>query len=115
LRGIKVPLISKFTEVDEIINMVSKILRISILLEFGRSLNLIYVGALKGAGDIRFPVLYGMFSNWCIMVLGAWILGLKLGWGIYGCFLGIALDETTRGIVMMLRWKSKRWMKKSLV
>ena len=115
LNLVKGPAIGIFTKNGEIIEMVSKVLIISILLEFGRSLNLIYVGALKGAGDIRFPVLYGMFSNWCIMVLGAWILGIKLGYGIYGCFFGIGLDETTRGFVMLLRWKSKRWMTKALV
>ncbi|MBP5695982.1 MAG: MATE family efflux transporter [Treponema sp.] len=115
LNLVKGPAVGIFTKNEEIIGMVSKVLIISILLEFGRSLNLIYVGALKGAGDIRFPVLYGMFSNWCIMVLGAYILGLRLGFGIYGCFMGIALDETTRGFVMLLRWKSKRWMTKALV
>ena len=88
---------------------------LSIYLEFGRSLNLIFIGALKGSGDIKFPVFYGMFSNWVIMVLGSYLLGLKLGLGVAGFWLGIGTDETTRGIVMLLRWKSKRWMNKSLV
>ena len=115
LNAIKTPIIEIFTENAKTIQMVSMLLVISILLEFGRSLNLIYIGALKGAGDIRFPVLYGMASNWIVMVLGGYILGLKLGLGIYGFYLGIAFDETTRGIVMVFRWKSKRWMQKSLV
>ncbi len=115
LNLIKTPVIGIFTGEEEIVNMVSRILVISIVLEFGRSLNLIYVGALKGAGDIKFPVLYGMFSNWCVMVLGAYIFGLKLGFGIYGCYMSIAADETTRGLVMLLRWKSKRWMCKAFV
>ena len=109
------PIVGFFTKQEEISALVSTLLLLSIYLEFGRSKNLIYIGALKGAGDIKFPVLYGMFSNWVIMVGGSWLLGLKLGLGVAGFWLGIATDETTRGLVMMLRWKSKRWMNKALV
>ena len=115
LNFIKSPIISIFTDNPQIVQMVSELLRVSILLEFGRSLNLIYVGALKGAGDVRFPVLYGIFSNWCVMVLLAYILGIKFQFGIVGCFLGISADEITRGAVMFFRWKGKLWMEKSLV
>ena len=115
LNLVKYPVIGIFTKEDEIVQIVSALLMISVYLEFGRSLNLVYVGALKGAGDIRFPVFYGIFSNWCIMVLGAYIFGIRLGFGIKGCYLAIATDETTRGMVMFLRWRSKRWMTKSLV
>lgn len=115
LNFIKSPIISVFTDNLQIVQMVSELLRVSILLEFGRSLNLIYVGALKGAGDVRFPVLYGIFSNWCVMVLLAYILGIRFQLGIVGCFLGIAADEITRGAVMFFRWKGKRWMEKNLV
>jgi Na+-driven multidrug efflux pump len=52
---------------------------------------------------------------WGIMVFLSWLLGLKLGFGVIGCWLGIGLDETTRGIVMLLRWKGKRWQTKALV
>lgn len=109
------PIISLFTRDPAVYSIVKTLLRIEILLEFGRSLNLIWIGGLKGAGDIRFPVLYGMFSNWSIMVFLSWLLGIKMGMGVAGCWIGIALDETTRGIVMVFRWVSKRWMTKSLV
>lgn len=112
---LRTPIIGFFTRQEEVVSLVKTLLLLSIYLEFGRSKNLIYIGALKGAGDIKFPVLYGMFSNWVIMVLGSYLLGLKLGLGVAGFWLGIGTDETTRGLVMMLRWKSKRWMQKALV
>lgn len=109
------PIIGFFTHQEQIVSLVKTLLLLSIYLEFGRSLNLVFIGALKGAGDIKFPVLYGMFSNWCIMVFLSWLLGLKFGLGVAGFWLGIGTDETTRGIVMFFRWKSKRWMQKALV
>lgn len=112
---VKTPIIHIFTRQEEVFALTSRMLVYSILIEFGRSLNLIYVGALKGSGDVKFPVLYGIFSMWGIMVFLSWLLGLKLGFGVIGCWLGIGLDETTRGIVMLLRWKGKRWQTKSLV
>ena len=111
----KHPIISLFTDIEEISMLVCSLLIFSTYIEFGHSLNLVYIGALKGAGDIRFPVLYGICSNWGIMVLGSYILGLKMGLGLIGFWLGIGTDETTRGIVMFFRWKSRRWQKHSLV
>lgn len=112
---LKHPIVSIFTDIPEVHDLVCTLLVYSIYIEFGRALNLVYVNALKGAGDVRFPVLYGMFSNWCIMVLGSYILGLKCGLGLIGFWLGIGTDETTRGIVMLLRWKSRRWQKHALI
>ena len=112
---IKRPVIGIFTDIPEVVGFVSTLLIYSAYIEFGRSLNLIYVGALKGAGDVRFPVLYGIFSNWTFMVLGSYILGLKFGLGLVGFWLGIGTDETTRGFVMLWRWKSRRWQKHALV
>lgn len=112
---IKGPVVAIFTDIPEIQALVCTLLLYSIYIEFGRSLNLIYVGALKGAGDIKFPVTYAICSNWGIMVLGSYILGLKCGLGLVGFWLGIGTDETTRGLVMLWRWKSKRWQKHALI
>ncbi len=111
----KEPLAGLFTDIEEVQKLVCTLLLFSTYIEFGRSLNLIYIGALKGAGDIRFPVLYGICSNWGIMVLGGYLLGIKLGLGILGFWLSIGTDETTRGIVMFFRWRSKRWQRHALV
>ena len=112
---IKNPVVSIFTDIPDVHSLVCTLLVYSAYMEFGRSLNLVYVGALKGSGDVKFPVLYGIFSNWGIMVLGSYILGIKCGMGLVGFWLGIGTDETTRGIVMLLRWKSRRWQKYALI
>lgn len=112
---IKSPIVGFFTSDPEVFALTKRLLIFSIYIEFGRSLNLVYVGALKGAGDVKFPVGYGLFSMWAIQVFLSWLLGVHFGMGIIGCWLGIGTDETTRGLVMLMRWKRKRWMTKSLV
>ena len=112
---IKTPIISLFTHQPEIASIVATLLVGSIYIEFGRSLNLIYIGALKGSGDVKFPVVYGIISMWRIIVLLGWFLGMKLGMGIMGFWLAIGTEETSRGITMFFRWKSRKWEKSSLV
>ncbi len=110
----KFPIIGLFTHNQGITEILSTLLFCSIFVEFGRSLNLVTIPGLKGAGDVKFPVFYGIFSMWCIMVAGAWVFGIALGFGLPAILLAIGADETNRGIVMLFRWKSKRWQTKKI-
>jgi Na+-driven multidrug efflux pump len=46
---------------------------------------------------------------WFIGVTCAFIFGSLFGLGLTGIWLGMALDETTRGVVNYRRWRSGRW------
>jgi putative MATE family efflux protein len=105
---------SLFTRDEAIIATVRQLLLISIYYETGRSLNLITIAALKGSGDVKFPVLYGICSMWGIMAFGSWLFGIQLGFGLPAVWWSIGSDEFSRGVVMVLRWKSKRWMSKAI-
>ena len=111
---LKVPIIGIFTKVPEIASLTYTLLWVSIYIELGRSLNLITIPALKGAGDVKYPVLCGMLFMWGISVPGSYLLGIKLGMGLTGIWIAIGTDEMVRGIVMLFRWKSKRWMLKAI-
>ena len=85
----------------------------SLFLESGRALNLIIISALKGAGDVIFPVKVGIVAMWGVGVLFAYLLGIHWAFGLVGIWLAIGLDEWVRGIIMIFRWRSERWMTKS--
>ncbi len=85
------------------------------MLEPGRNFNVILIPALKGAGDVRFPVFVGVFLMWGLGVLGSWLFGVVFGWGLVGVFLALALDEWARGSMMFWRWKSGKWRGKGFV
>ena len=38
---------------------------------------------------------------------------IPLGFGLLGMWVGFALDENIRGVVLMRRWHSKRWTGKN--
>ncbi|NLK24166.1 MAG: MATE family efflux transporter [Clostridiales bacterium] len=104
-----------FTDSSEIIKLGSIILIIDIFLEFGRSVNLVVINSMRAAGDIKFPTYLGMASMWGISVLFSYILGLKLGLGLVGIWIAMAMDEWFRAIIVLIRWKKGTWRNKSIV
>lgn len=94
-----------------VIELTALLLLGSIALETGRVFNLVIISALKGAGDVAFPVRVGLFSMWGIGVLLAWFFGLHLGYGVLAAWLAVAADEWVRGLIMVHRWRSGRWQR----
>ena len=104
-----------FTADMAVIEMGSNILMINIILELGRTTNLVIISSLRGAGDVYYPTACAIFSMWVISVLGSYVLALGFGLGIYGLWIAIAMDECVRGGLMIWRWKSGRWKAKAIV
>ncbi|ULQ60305.1 MATE family efflux transporter [Brucepastera parasyntrophica] len=115
LNVVKTPIIGLFTKEPEIAALTSSLLLYSIYIEIGRSVNLITIPALKGAGDVRYPVSWGIVSMWLILVGGSHLLGMKMGLGLVGIWIAMGSDEFIRAIAMLFRWKSKRWQTKAIV
>lgn len=108
-------LIGLFTDDPRITAIAASALLVSLLLEPGRSFNTIITPALKGSGDIRFPVYVGLVFMWLFGVLFAYVFGIVLGLGLVGVWLALSMDEWTRGLIHLFRWKSGAWKAKSLV
>ncbi len=108
-------LMGLFTDDVEILALASQLFLVSLILEPGRTFNIVVINSLRATGDARFPLLMGLISMWGIAIPLAWYLGLHLGWGLVGIWLAFAADEWTRGLSMYWRWKSRRWEKKVLV
>ncbi|CAH0344439.1 putative FMN/FAD exporter YeeO [Bacillus sp. CECT 9360] len=109
------PLLSIFTSNQSIIATGSILILLTIILEPGRSFNLVIINSLRAAGDVKFPVYVGILSMWGVSVTLAYLLGIKLGLGLIGIWIAFAADEWLRGLLMLWRWKSKVWMKKSFI
>ncbi|COX31895.1 hypothetical protein T803_02846 [Staphylococcus aureus SCOA6006] len=101
------PLIAKlFTTENHAINMVVTALRIDAFAQPALAIGLILVGALQGAGDTKSPMYSTAIGMWIIRVLGVYILGVKLNWGIAGVWIAIALDLYIRAIFLHYRYKT---------
>ncbi len=94
-----------------IVKLGMAVLFADILLELGRSRNLVLVNALRAAGDVRFPLYVGLFSMWFFSVVVSWLLGIQLGWGLVGIWLGLGMDEFFRAVAMQIRWQKGTWIR----
>ena len=108
-------ILSMLTSDPWIISTGATILWVEILLENGRALNLFGVNSLRSAGDIYFPVLVGIVVMWGVQVVGSYILGISIGWGLVAMWVVFALDENIRGYIFLRRWNSFKWVGKSFL
>lgn len=109
------PLVGLFTNNGDIIQLTSQVIALSLVLESGRSFNLVLVNALRAAGDATFAAYMGFISMIGLSLSLGYVLVFHLHMGLAGVWLAIAADEWTRGIVFWHRWKSRAWEKQSLV
>lgn len=109
------PLLSIFTDNPEIIRIGAMVLVADIFVEIGRVFNLVIISAIKAAGDVYFPVIVGIISMWGISTLGAYFLGIHLGYGLVGIWIAMSADELLRGGIMYKRLLSGQWRGKQIV
>lgn len=87
---------------------------IDVVLDQGRATNLVYVKGLETAGDINFPVSCSIVTSWVFTVGVSALLCIVCGLGIYGAFIGAALDECVRAVLFYIRWKKGGWRNKAI-
>ena len=66
-------------------------------------------GALRGAGDTRFPLV----ATFCGIILGrlipAWVF-YQLGLSVYWIFAVMILDYSIKATLLIRRFRSKKWL-----
>lgn len=106
---------SLFSSDSNVAALGSTVMFIAVFLEFGRTTNIVIINSMKAAGDVKFPTMLAIFSMWGLSVLIAYILGIVLGMGLAGVWIGMAADEIFRGVVVLIRWKKGTWKGKRVV
>lgn len=103
-------LLRLFTHDAHIVAAATVLLWWTVLLEPGRTFNLVVINALRAAGDARYPVLAGAASMLIVLAGGSWLLGSHLGLGLPGVWIAYAADEWLRGLLMWRRWATLGWV-----
>ena len=104
-----------FTGDKAVIALGSSVMFIAIILEFGRTTNLVIINSMKAAGDVKFPTALAIFSMWLLSVGLGWLLGIYFGMGLTGIWIAMAADEIFRGVVVFIRWIKGGWRGKRVV
>ncbi|MGI6643780.1 MAG: MATE family efflux transporter [Bacillota bacterium] len=73
--------------------------------------NFILAGGLRGAGDTRWTLYITAIGIWGVRLGVANLLAIKMGMGLVGAWVGMALDMCTRALFVALRFRTGHWTK----
>ena len=93
-------------------HIAENLLIFSAIFQIFDGMNIVYLGALRGAGDTLVPTLYTMALAWGLCVGGGGVvMWLKPQWGAPGPWVMATLYVCISGIWSFWRWKSQAWLK----
>lgn len=72
------------------------------------TVNIVLSGALKGAGDTRFVMLYMLLMGWLVWIPGEWLI-LSRGNSILAAWIWLALYILVLSFGFLWRWQRGRW------
>jgi putative MATE family efflux protein len=73
------------------------------------ALSIIYVFALRGAGDTRYPMWCTIFSVIGVRIPVAYLCGIVLDGGLFGAWIGMCADIGVRATLVWWRYTRGRW------
>ena len=85
------------------------LIRMSALFLVADAANVIARGLLRGVGDAVYPAVVGVITSWVVTPPLAAVLGLGLGWGVRGGWLGLTIEIVVGAAILCHRLMTERW------
>jgi MATE family multidrug resistance protein len=98
-----------FTNDQEVIGLGATPLRVMGFVQPMLAASMIFAGALRGAGDTRWPMLITGACIWLVRLPLAYLFAIVMGWGLVGAWTGMSIDMILRGGFNFLRFRSGGW------
>lgn len=70
---------------------------------------------IRAAGDAKFVTITAFASMWAFRVVMGYILGVSLGFGLYGVYIAMVTEWAVRSSIFYWRYKGDKWLEKVLV
>ncbi|MGN8876681.1 MATE family efflux transporter [Pseudoflavonifractor sp. HCP28S3_F10] len=100
---------SLFNSDPAVVDEAARMLRIVCFAEPLFALSIVYSGTLRGAHDVRFPMVCSLVCMWGLRIPLAPLLVRKAGLGLSAVWIAMSADLILRGILCTARWHSGRW------
>lgn len=94
-----------------IIEMGVQIMRVVIIIVILQVSQVIYMGCLRGAGDVLFTTVASTISVTVIRTAASYLFCYTLGLGLIGIWFGIVADQLCRFLLTRWRFRSGVWTK----
>jgi putative MATE family efflux protein len=104
-----------YTQDEVVIKLANDVLWLIFFLETARANNLIFIAALRAAGDTFVILIGGVTIMFALNVGLGFVFTYVLELGLMGILLAASLDEIGRALFNIRRFKSKKWMQIKLI
>ena len=94
-----------------IVDMGVTLVRVIVLIVIVQIAQVIYMGCLRGAGDVIFTTIASTVSVTIIRTAVSYVMCYVAGLGLMGIWLGILADQISRFLFTNWRFKSGKWTK----
>ena len=106
---LRYPIAYGFSDDAGVIDITAKLFCFGIAYQVFDALGVTISGALRGAGDTRFPMVIQFVGIWLVMVPLIYYFGNTMGWGVYGAWAASSVTIVVTGIFYFVRFKQGRW------
>jgi len=106
---IPIPLLRIFSDDPEVLALGRPLLLLGALFQLADAVAIISEGALRGAGDTRWPFVIETAMGWGVLVPLAYYVGVTLDHGLTGAWLASLLHITVLATLLFLRFRSNTW------
>ncbi|HBV39326.1 MAG TPA: FMN/FAD transporter [Erwinia sp.] len=103
-------LASFYTRDEDVIHVVKILIWLNALFMPFWAASWVLPAGLKGARDARFTMWVSLLGMWGCRIVAGYGLGVVLGFGVVGIWLGMFLDWIVRGLFFYRRMTSGRWL-----
>ena len=79
------------------------------------SFSFVISAGLRAAGDVRYTMVVSVLTMFSVRIFTGYALGLWLGFGVVGVWVGMYSDWFVRGIVYFVRLRSDKWKGKKVI
>nr|WP_274654648.1 MATE family efflux transporter [Paenibacillus humicola] len=98
-----------YTNDPEVIRQGAIALRMVGIVQVAQAAQLVCSGALRGAGDTKFPLYSTFIGVWGFRVVLSLLFVNLFKWGILGAWIAIAVDQSIRSFLIVYRYKKGKW------
>ena len=102
-------LVALYTDNSDIIRIAGNIIKLNAICTTLWSISFILPAGLKGAGDAAYTMFTAITGMWLFRIILGYILGITLGFGVIGVWMGMYIDWIVRGTLYIIRLKGDKW------
>ena len=94
-----------FIQDTAVIGIAAQLLVIAGLFQLFDGTQVVWLGILRGVGDVNVPTLITFVAYWLIGLPVGYLLGIVLKWGVTGIWYGLTLGLLASSLLLYMRYR----------